>query len=105
MLQLVCACGLLLILYVCNNSLLNPQLQPQEESPPASLEMESSGGGGRKHTVLVSNDDGIQAPGLTALVAALAESPDIEVFVCAPSGERSAQSHAITLGRCVSTTT
>lgn len=67
--------------------------------------MESSGGGGRKHTVLVSNDDGIQAPGLTALVAALAESPDIEVFVCAPSGERSAQSHAITLGRCVSTTT
>jgi 5'-nucleotidase len=58
----------------------------------------------RKHTVLVSNDDGIQAPGLTALVAALAESPDIEVFVCAPSGERSAQSHAITLGRWVGQT-
>lgn len=56
---------------------------------------------GRKHQVLVSNDDGIQAPGLRALVEALAQSPEVEVYVCAPSSERSAQSHAITLGRCV----
>lgn len=57
---------------------------------------------GRKHQVLVSNDDGIQAPGLRALVEALdSQSDNIEVYVCAPSGERSAQSHAITLGRCV----
>lgn len=59
-------------------------------------------GAGRKHQVLVSNDDGIKAPGLRALVEALtSQSENIEVYVCAPSGERSAQSHAITLGRCV----
>lgn len=58
-------------------------------------------GAGRKHQILVSNDDGIKAPGLRALVEALtSQSENIEVYVCAPSGERSAQSHAITLGRC-----
>lgn len=56
----------------------------------------------RKHQVLISNDDGIQAPGLRALVTALATSGAVDVYVCAPSGERSAQSHAITLGRYLS---
>lgn len=65
----------------------------------ATAHPSSSSSNGRKHQVLVSNDDGIQAPGIKALVEALAQSPDIEVYVCAPSGERSAQSHAITLGR------
>jgi hypothetical protein len=50
--------------------------------------------------VLVSNDDGISAPGLRALVAALAKLGDsVEVFVCAPCEERSGQSHAISLAR------
>jgi 5'-nucleotidase len=61
-----------------------------------------SSGNGRKHQVLISNDDGIQAPGLKALVEALSKSGDVQVYVCAPSGERSAQSHAITLGRYLS---
>jgi 5'-nucleotidase len=47
--------------------------------------------------VLVSNDDGIDAPGLRALVLALSKEAD--VFVCAPSEERSAQSHAVSLRR------
>jgi hypothetical protein len=51
--------------------------------------------------VLVSNDDGIDAPGLRELVAALAAAACCELYVAAPSGERSAQSHAITLQRCV----
>jgi hypothetical protein len=49
--------------------------------------------------VLVSNDDGIDAPGLRAVVTALAALPGVEVYVCAPSEERSAQSHAISLQR------
>ncbi|KAF6260789.1 survival protein sure-like phosphatase/nucleotidase [Scenedesmus sp. NREL 46B-D3] len=53
----------------------------------------------KRPRVLVSNDDGINAPGLRELVALLARSDCCEVYVCAPSGERSAQSHAITLGR------
>ena len=49
--------------------------------------------------VLVSNDDGIAAPGIVALVAALGASGLCDVYVSAPSIERSASSHAITLGQ------
>lgn len=45
--------------------------------------------------ILVSNDDGILAPGIRVLAEAVAEFGD--VFVSAPDGERSASSHAITL--------
>lgn len=34
--------------------------------------------------VLVTNDDGIKAPGLQALVAALVQGGKCNVFVCAP---------------------
>lgn len=45
--------------------------------------------------ILVTNDDGIDAPGLRALAAAL--RPLGEVTVVAPERERSAVSHAITM--------
>jgi 5'-nucleotidase len=44
---------------------------------------------------LVTNDDGVYAPGLDALIGAL--SPLGEVIVVAPDRERSATAHAITL--------
>lgn len=47
--------------------------------------------------ILVSNDDGIQAPGIHALAAALAL--DHEVTVVAPDRERSATGHSLTLHR------
>jgi 5'-nucleotidase len=46
--------------------------------------------------VLLSNDDGIHAPGLLALAAAF---PDDEVWIVAPDREQSASSHAISLHR------
>ncbi|EFJ52360.1 hypothetical protein VOLCADRAFT_86716 [Volvox carteri f. nagariensis] len=52
--------------------------------------------------ILVSNDDGINAPGIKALIAEIVKADFADVYVCAPSGERSAQSHAITLGRYMS---
>lgn len=52
--------------------------------------------------VLVSNDDGIDAPGLRALAAALCARPGLEVNVCAPREEQSGKSHAITLARFLS---
>ena len=52
--------------------------------------------------VLVSNDDGILAPGIVALVSALGSSDLCDVFVSAPGHERSASSHAITLGQHIS---
>lgn len=45
--------------------------------------------------ILCSNDDGIDAPGLAALEAAMA--PLGEVWTAAPHRERSAQSHALTM--------
>lgn len=45
--------------------------------------------------VLVTNDDGYDAPGLAALVRAFA--PRAEVVVVAPERQQSAQSHAFTL--------
>jgi 5'-nucleotidase len=47
--------------------------------------------------ILVSNDDGVEAPGLRALAEALL--PLGEVLVCAPDREQSASSHSISLHR------
>lgn len=45
--------------------------------------------------ILLSNDDGIEAPGLRALLSTLQRLG--EVWVVAPEGERSTASHALTL--------
>jgi len=47
--------------------------------------------------ILISNDDGIRAPGLGALIRAVA--PLAQVVVVAPDRQRSATSHAISLHR------
>ncbi|KAB2065004.1 hypothetical protein ES319_A09G060300v1 [Gossypium barbadense] len=51
---------------------------------------------GEKGTILVTNDDGIQAPGLNALVSVLVSTHRFNVLVCAPQLEMSAVSHSIT---------
>lgn len=45
--------------------------------------------------ILLTNDDGIRSPGIKALEDAL--SPENDIWVVAPDGERSGASHAITL--------
>jgi 5'-nucleotidase len=50
-----------------------------------------------KPRILVSNDDGVQAEGLAALVSALEELA--EIWVVAPDSEQSTASHGITLRR------
>ncbi|CAI5954027.1 unnamed protein product, partial [Closterium sp. NIES-65] len=47
--------------------------------------------------VLVVNDDGIEAPGIKALVAVLGSAGFCRVFVCAPDVERSACAQSITI--------
>lgn len=51
--------------------------------------------------ILISNDDGITAPGIRALAHALADAGH-RVWVVAPDRERSAHGHALTLGRPLS---
>ncbi|MBI5598689.1 MAG: 5'/3'-nucleotidase SurE [Deltaproteobacteria bacterium] len=53
--------------------------------------------GGKKHVILVSNDDGIRSPGIKAIASALKKLG--EVYVVAPDRERSAASHSLTLHR------
>ncbi|WVZ09994.1 hypothetical protein V8G54_014524 [Vigna mungo] len=47
-------------------------------------------------TILITNDDGIDAPGLRALVQSLVFSNLFNIQVCAPDSEKSAVSHSIT---------
>ncbi|KAI3459386.1 hypothetical protein Pfo_016049 [Paulownia fortunei] len=59
-------------------------------------------GGGDRPTVMVTNDDGIDAPGLRALVRVLVSSNRFHVLVCAPDSEKSAVSHSITWRNAIS---
>ncbi|KAK7405901.1 hypothetical protein VNO78_07513 [Psophocarpus tetragonolobus] len=52
--------------------------------------------GGQRSTILITNDDGIDAPGLRALVHSLVAPNLFNVLVCAPDSEKSAVSHSIT---------
>ena len=47
--------------------------------------------------ILLSNDDGIDAPGLRAVAAAVSALPGVELLVSAPESERSAAGHAISI--------
>lgn len=49
--------------------------------------------------ILVSNDDGVSAPGIRAATEALRALGDVDVMVAAPDRERSAASHSISLDR------
>lgn len=51
--------------------------------------------------ILISNDDGIFAPGIRALVRAFADAGH-EVIVAAPDSQRSAASHSLTIARAIS---
>jgi 5'/3'-nucleotidase len=59
--------------------------------------LRAKGSGTRRLTVLLSNDDGFNAPGLQALIHALA--PVEDVFVAAPADNESGKGHSITVGR------
>ncbi|ESW29130.1 hypothetical protein PHAVU_002G045800 [Phaseolus vulgaris] len=52
--------------------------------------------GGKLGTILITNDDGIDAPGLRALVQSLVVANLFNLQVCAPDSEKSAVSHSIT---------
>ncbi len=51
--------------------------------------------------VLLTNDDGIEAPGIQALEAAFLELQHVEVWIVAPDSERSTCSHGMSLTRPV----
>ncbi|EEF45311.1 5'-nucleotidase SurE isoform X2 [Ricinus communis] len=50
----------------------------------------------QKPTIMITNDDGIDAPGLRSLVRVLVATNRFRILVCAPDSEKSAVSHSIT---------
>ena len=56
------------------------EVAEKEDAPSSVVEAPENG----LPSVLVTNDDGINAPGLRTLVAALIEDGSCNVFVCAP---------------------
>lgn len=57
----------------------------------------------KKLTILVSNDDGYAAPGIDALVQALAAMPETDVIVSAPATQQSGKGSTVTEGELKST--
>jgi 5'-nucleotidase len=53
----------------------------------------------RPATVLLTNDDGIDAPGIIALEQAFSEYKNVDVWTVAPNRERSTSSHAMHLAQ------
>lgn len=49
--------------------------------------------------ILITNDDGIHAPGINAIRAALEQVAGLDIWAVAPDRERSASGHAITMYR------
>lgn len=49
--------------------------------------------------ILLSNDDGLYAPGIQAMRQALEGATGVEVVLCAPDRERSASGHSITVSQ------
>lgn len=56
-----------------------------------------------KLKILVSNDDGYNAPGIDALVRALSDLPDTEVVVAAPATQQSGKGSSVTEGELKAT--
>ncbi|KAF6152251.1 hypothetical protein GIB67_005905 [Kingdonia uniflora] len=78
--------------------------QSEEESPSVGtsdsslVEVDSAEKESLKPVVLVTNGDGIDALGLTALVEGLVKEGKCDVHVCAPQSDRSSSGHSVTLG-------
>ncbi|KAJ4958227.1 hypothetical protein NE237_025338 [Protea cynaroides] len=72
------------------------------KKPDESLEASSSSASDTvtdcsKPVVLVTNGDGIEAPGLTFLVKALVQEGRYSVHVCAPQSDKCVSGHSVTL--------
>ncbi|KAJ0442882.1 putative 5'-nucleotidase [Helianthus annuus] len=60
--------------------------------------------GAHRPTIMITNDDGIHAPGLQALVRTLVSTHRYRIWICAPDSDNSSVSHSATVRRAVSAT-
>ena len=51
--------------------------------------------------ILISNDDGINARGISVLARVLKEAGDVNIYACAPDGQRSGAGHGITMTEAI----
>lgn len=67
-------------------------------APDAAESTTTTAAGGDALEILVSNDDGVDGPGLDLMVRALLEMPDVELTIVAPAGNQSGTSDDTTDG-------
>jgi len=74
--------------------------EPTTSTAPDESSTTTAGAGNEDETldILVTNDDGVTAPGIDALVIALEELPDVEITVVAPLENQSGSSDTTTEG-------
>ncbi|KAG9455629.1 hypothetical protein H6P81_000137 [Aristolochia fimbriata] len=73
-------------------------------SSDAGLPSAETNVGSSKPVVLVTNGDGIEAPGLTLLVDALVRDGQCDVHVCAPESDKSVCGHSVTIRETLAVT-
>ncbi|XXG46030.1 hypothetical protein AAC387_Pa02g0970 [Persea americana] len=81
------------------------QSKSEESEGPSSSVEASSEIDSSKPVVLVTNGDGIEAPGLTVLVEGLVRDGRFNVHVCAPQLDKSVSGHSVTLGETLAVST
>jgi 5'-nucleotidase len=73
----------------CSSDNKTPAAAPSGSASSSASTAPSSAAATRPLRILVSNDDGVSAPGIDALVTALAAEPATEVTVVAPAANQS----------------
>lgn len=76
----------------------SPAMAAEGDAADIAADGGTSNGDVRPLRILVSNDDGYDAPGIDALVRALAAMPDTEVVVSAPATQQSGTASSVTEG-------
>ncbi|HEY5155966.1 MAG TPA: 5'/3'-nucleotidase SurE [Acidimicrobiales bacterium] len=71
---------------------------PSDQTAPATSASDGSGGSGGPLQILVTNDDGVGAAGIDAVVQALVALPDVHVTVVAPADNQSGSAGKTTAG-------
>ncbi|KAK1265633.1 hypothetical protein QJS04_geneDACA017878 [Acorus gramineus] len=74
-----------------------PPMKPVEDSVEVPAEAEPVEVPPEKPVVLITNGEGIESPGLVALVEALVSGGRFDVNVCAPQSDKSVSGHSVTL--------
>lgn len=101
----VLAVGVLLLVGACSDDKAAPSAAASASSALSSASTASASAAPRPLRILVSNDDGVSAPGIDALVKALVAEPNVIVTVVAPAEDQTGSGGKTTPGTLTASST